>query len=79
MPTAGLQPVSRHARVWCHRSCSPTTTAITPPGRYRTLYDQRARTTVLVNAAGVLERCNEQTLPALYKVQPQGTLLCPHS
>ncbi|KAL4431153.1 hypothetical protein ABPG75_006409 [Micractinium tetrahymenae] len=36
-------------------------------GRYRTLYDQRARTTVLVNAAGVLERCNEQTLPALYK------------
>ncbi|KAL4423578.1 hypothetical protein ABPG77_004618 [Micractinium sp. CCAP 211/92] len=36
-------------------------------GRYRTLYDQRARTTVLVNVAGVLERCNEQTLPALYK------------
>ncbi|PRW58308.1 MFS general substrate transporter [Chlorella sorokiniana] len=36
-------------------------------GKYRTLYDQRARTTVLVNVAGVLERCNEQTLPALYK------------
>lgn len=39
-----------------------------PAGRYRTWYDQRARTTVLVNLAGVLERCNEQTLPALYKV-----------
>lgn len=25
--------------------------------------------TVLVNAAGILERCNEQTLPALYKVR----------
>ena len=25
-------------------------------GRYRTLYDQRARTTVLVNFAGILER-----------------------
>lgn len=36
-------------------------------GRYRTLYDQRARTTVLVCLAGILERCNEQTLPALYK------------
>ena len=36
-------------------------------GRYRTLYDQRARTTVLVNVAGILERSNEQTLPALYK------------
>ena len=37
-------------------------------GEWRTLYDQRARTTVLVNVAGILERCNEQTLPALYKV-----------
>jgi len=36
-------------------------------GKYRTLYDQRARTTVLVNLAGILERSNEQTLPALYK------------
>ncbi|KAL4859340.1 Zinc finger CCCH domain-containing protein 12 [Chlorella vulgaris] len=36
-------------------------------GKYRTLYDQRARTTVLINVAGILERCNEQTLPALYK------------
>lgn len=36
-------------------------------GRYRTLYDQRARTTVLVNCAGVLERTNEQILPSLYK------------
>jgi hypothetical protein len=36
-------------------------------GRYRTLTDQRARTTVLVNLAGILERSNEQTLPALYK------------
>lgn len=36
-------------------------------GRYRTLYDQRARTTVLVNLASILERSNEQTLPALYK------------
>jgi hypothetical protein len=34
-------------------------------GRYRTLYDQRARTTVLVCLAGILERCNEQTLPAV--------------
>lgn len=25
-------------------------------GKYRTLYDQRARTTVLVNLAGILER-----------------------
>lgn len=40
-----------------------------PAGKYRTLYDQRARTTVLVNVAGILERCNEQTLPALYKVR----------
>ena len=36
-------------------------------GRYRTLYDQRARTTVLVNLAGILERVDEQCLPALYK------------
>ena len=36
-------------------------------GRYRTLYDQRARTTALVSIAGILERSNEQTLPALYK------------
>lgn len=36
-------------------------------GKYRTLYDQRARTTVLVNLASILERSNEQILPSLYK------------
>lgn len=36
-------------------------------GRYRDWTDQRARTTVLIFLAGVLERTNEQTLPALYK------------
>lgn len=33
----------------------------------RTWADQRARTTVVVNLASILERCNEQTLPALYR------------
>ncbi|KAL6780780.1 hypothetical protein ACKKBF_B11780 [Auxenochlorella protothecoides x Auxenochlorella symbiontica] len=36
-------------------------------GNLRTWTDQRARTTVVVNLAGILERCNEQTLPALYR------------
>jgi len=36
-------------------------------GRYRTLYDQRARTVLAINAASVLERSNEQILPSLYK------------
>jgi hypothetical protein len=53
-----------------HQSAAPGAAPAPPTlaGRYRTWYDQRARTTVLVNLAGVLERCNEQTLPALYKV-----------
>ncbi|KAK2075861.1 hypothetical protein QBZ16_001602 [Prototheca wickerhamii] len=36
-------------------------------GNLRSLTDQRARTTVVVNLASILERCNEQTLPALYR------------
>lgn len=61
--SAGRPPARRPSPHW------PACPAAGAAGKYRTLYDQRARTTVLVNVAGVLERCNEQTLPALYKAR----------
>lgn len=48
-------------------ACSISITHPIYAGKLRDLYDQRARTTVLVCLASILERSNEQTLPALYK------------